>query len=181
MSDDAFSKESINHDVGLLDKQTHRVFNDKLTFKYVEIAKFNKKPEELSTNFDKWLYVLKNLSRLDRQPKYLQNQVFNRLFEETEIAHFTRSELREYEDSLKAYRDIQNSLNTAKEEGRSEGLAEGLEKGRKEGLTEGLEKGRTKALVQLAKNLLKENMPIEDIARLTGTTVNEIKELLRNT
>ena len=32
MSDAAFSNETINHDVGLLDKQTHRVFNDKLTF-----------------------------------------------------------------------------------------------------------------------------------------------------
>ena len=43
MSDPAFSKNTINHDIGLLDKQTHRVFNDKLTFKYVEIAKFSLK------------------------------------------------------------------------------------------------------------------------------------------
>lgn len=55
MSDPAFSTESINHDIGLLDKQTHRVFNDKLTFKYVEISKFNKSLEELETNYDKWL------------------------------------------------------------------------------------------------------------------------------
>lgn len=65
MSDPAFSTEGINHDIGLLDKQTHRVFNDKLTFKYVEISKFNKSLEELETNYDKWLYVLRNLSRLD--------------------------------------------------------------------------------------------------------------------
>ncbi|HCE48497.1 MAG TPA: hypothetical protein DEQ84_07620, partial [Prevotellaceae bacterium] len=86
MSDAAFSNDTINHDVGLLDKQTHRVFNDKLTFKYVEIAKFNKDIAHLETNFDKWLYVLQNLSRLDKQPEYLQNEVFNRLFSEAEIA-----------------------------------------------------------------------------------------------
>ena len=79
MSDPAFSTESINHDIGLLDKQTHRVFNDKLTFKYVEISKFNKSLEELETNYDKWLYVLRNLSRLDSQPDYLRNEIFNRL------------------------------------------------------------------------------------------------------
>ena len=86
MSDSAFSPDTINHDIGLLDKQTHRVFNDKLTFKYVEISKFDKCLEELESNYDKWLYVLRNLSRLDSQPDYLRNEIFNRLFSEAEIA-----------------------------------------------------------------------------------------------
>lgn len=51
MSDSAFSPDTINHDIGLLDKQTHRVFNDKLTFKYVEISKFDKCLEELESNY----------------------------------------------------------------------------------------------------------------------------------
>ena len=38
MTDSAFAQDTINHDIGLLDKQTHKVFNDKLTFKYVEIS-----------------------------------------------------------------------------------------------------------------------------------------------
>ena len=46
--------------------------------------------------------------------------------EEAEIATFTPEELREYEDSLKAYRDIKNSIDTARREGRAEGHAEGL-------------------------------------------------------
>ena len=41
--------------------------------------------------------------------------------EEAEIATFTPEELREYEDSLKAYRDIKNSIDTAEEKGRVEG------------------------------------------------------------
>lgn len=143
MSDPAFSTEGINHDIGLLDKQTHRVFNDKLTFKYVEISKFNKSLEELETNYDKWLYVLRNLSRLDSQPDYLRNEIFNRLFSEAEIAQFSKVELREYEDSLKAYRDIKNSLDTAKAEGRAEGLVEGRAEGRAE--------GRSETLVEVAK------------------------------
>ena len=120
MDEPAFSAESINHDVGLLDKQTHRVFNDKLTFKYVEIAKFRKGLSEITTNFDKWLFVLKNLSRLEQQPERLRNEVFNRLFEEAEIARLSQDDLREYEDSLKAYRDIKNSLDSAETKGRME-------------------------------------------------------------
>lgn len=153
MSDPAFSDNTINHDIGLLDKQTHRVFNDKLTFKYVEISKFNKRIEELETNYDKWLFVLQNLSRLDRQPEYLKTAVFNRLFAEAEIAKFTRTELREYEDSLKAYRDIKNSLDSAEE------------------------KGKKDKAIEIAKNLLEMDMPIDNIMKATGLSLEEVKEL----
>lgn len=185
MSDSAFSPDTINHDIGLLDKQTHRVFNDKLTFKYVEISKFDKCLEELESNYDKWLYVLRNLSRLDSQPDYLRNEIFNRLFSEAEIAHFSKVELREYEDSLKAYRDIKNSLDTAKAEGlaegfgkgRVEGHAEGLVEGRAEGLVEGRAEGRSETLVEVAKNLLSIGTPIESIMKATGLSEEEIKSM----
>ena len=189
MNEEAFSHESINHDVGLLDKQTHKVFNNKLTFKYVEIARFNKDINELETNFDKWLYVLRNLSRLDNQPTYLRNEVFNRLFSQAEIARFDKKELKAYEDSLKAYRDIKNSLDTAKEKGRAEGLAEGRAEGHAEGLAEGLAEGRAKGHAEglaegasekaltIARELLAMNMSIDNIKKVTGLTDDEIHNL----
>lgn len=143
MTDSAFAQDTINHDIGLLDKQTHKVFNDKLTFKYVEIAKFKKSIEELKTNYDKWIYVLQNLSRLDRQPRYLRTEVFSRLFNQAEIARFSKTELREYEDSLKAYRDMKNSLDNAEEKGIAKGLAKGRAEGKKD------------KAVEIAKNFLK--------------------------
>ena len=162
MSDPAFSDASINHDVGLLDKSTHRVFNDKFTFKYVEISKFDKSEDLLVTDFDKWLYVLRNLSRLDRQPKHLQSKVFDRLFEEAEIAKFTKAELREYEDSLKAYRDIKNSLDSAEEKGLIKGRAE----------------GRAEERATMIKSMLSNGMSLADIAKFTGLSSDEIKSLL---
>ncbi len=123
LEEDSFDQRDINHDIGLLDKKTHKVFNDKLTFKYVEIAKFDKSEDELVTLYDKWLYVLKNLSRLGKRPASLKEKIFKKLFEEAEIAKFSKTELREYEDSLKAYRDVKNSIGTALEQGRAEGRA----------------------------------------------------------
>ena len=58
---------------------------------------------------------------------------FDRLFEEAEIAKFTPQEMREYETSKMAYRDIKNSVDTAKREG----IAEGKEIGMKEGMEKG--------------------------------------------
>ena len=161
MTEPSFAKDTINHDIGLLDKQTHKVFNDKLTFKYVEISKFDKSIEELKSNYDKWIYVLQNLSRLDRQPTYLQTAVFTRLFKQAEIAGFTRTELREYEDSLKAFRDMKNTLDNAK----------------KEGLEEGLIKGERNKAIEIAKNLLEMKMPFETIMKATGLSMEEIVKL----
>ena len=174
MGDAAFSDETINHDVGLLDKQTHRVFNDKLTFKYVEIAKFNKGVDELYSNFDKWLYVLRNLSRLDNQPAYLRDEVFNRLFVQAEISHFSKTELREYEDSLKAYRDIKNSLDTAEEKGHAKGLVEGHAKGLVEGRAEGLVEGELKRAREIATKMKTAGMSDSDIMQMTGLSLEEI-------
>ena len=197
LEEEAFDKDDINHDVGLLDKKTHKVFNDKLSFKYVEIAKFDKTEDELVTLYDKWLYVLKNLSRLDERPAALKEKVFSKLFEEAEIAKFTPTELKEYEDSLKAYRDVKNSIDTALEKGREEGRAEGREEGRAEGRAEGREEGRAEGreegraegrvegreegknlkAIQIAKKLLEAGMDVDTVMKMTDLSKNEIEKL----
>ena len=153
LKEEAFDQDDINHDVGLLDKKPHKVFNDKLSFKYVEIAKFDKTEDELVTLYDKWLYVLKNLSRLDERPAALKEKVFTKLFEEAEIAKFTPTELKEYEDSLKAYRDVKNSIDTA------------------------LEKGREEKAIQIAKKMLAAGMDIDTIINMTDLSKDEIEKL----
>ena len=165
LEEEAFDKNDINHDVGLLDKKTFKVFNDKLSFKYVEIAKFNKTEEELDTLYDKWLYVLKNLSRLDKRPAALKEKVFTKLFEEAEIAKFTPIELKEYEDSLKAYRDVKNSIDTA------------LEKGREEGMAEGMAKGMEKEKLSTARRLLSMGLSEEQVSTATELPLEVIQKL----
>ena len=68
---------------------------------YLEMPKFNKTVEELETRYDKWLFVLRNLNRLDRIPDKFKEQLFEKLFETAEIAKFTPDQVRSYEDSLK--------------------------------------------------------------------------------
>lgn len=172
MKDDAFEKEQIRHHVQLCDTATHKVFYDKLEFIYVEIAKFDKSLEELETLYDKWLYVLKNLSKLDNRPKELRDRVFDRLFEESEIAKFTPLELREYEDSKKAYRDIKNSIDTAKREG----IEEGMEKGIKQGIEIGQRKEHER-LLNTARALFASGMSLEQVRNFTGLTESELKQL----
>lgn len=153
MNDDAFDKEKIRHHVQLCDTATHKVFYDKLEFIYVEIAKFNKSLDELETLYDKWLFALKNLYKLNERPKALRDKVFDRLFEEAEIAKFTKQELREYEASKIAYRDIMNSIDTAEK------------------------KGIKKQQVKTAISMLADGMKIEQIVKYTGLTKEQIEQL----
>ena len=134
-----FDKDNDNyfhHEVQLLDNKTKEVFYDKLTFIYLEMPKFNKTEDELTSMFEKWLFVLRNLSRLMERPKALQERIFTKLFEAAEIAKFTKLEYDNYEESLKAYRDWKNTIDTEKkiswEEGHEKGREEGFEEGRLE-------------------------------------------------
>ncbi len=129
--EDKNNPEKFRYDIKLSDIETHKVFYDKLTFTYLEMPKFTKTIDQLENHFDKWLYLLKNLHKLDRLPETLREKVFERVFSVAEIAKFTRDEYHEYEDSLKVYRDLQNSIDTARDEGLAKGEEIGLAKGAK--------------------------------------------------
>ena len=64
----------------------------------------------------------------DRYISLLTDFGFKRIFGTAEIPRFTPRELREYEDSRKAYRDLKNSLDTALRQGRAEGHEKGLKR-----------------------------------------------------
>ncbi len=98
---------------------------------------------------------------------------FDRLFEEAEIAKFTPQEMREYEASKKAYRDIKNSIDTAKQEG----LAEGIEIGMKKGMEKGKEEGKHEANTETAQRLLAMGLSAEQVAKATQLPLEIIKNL----
>ena len=124
------------YDVKLADVETCKIFYDKLTFVYLEMPKFTKSVNELESRFDKWMYVLRNLNKLDRIPGQLRGEIFEKLFELAEIARFSPEEVQAYEDSLKAYRDLKNSLDTAFEEGIQQGIEKVALKGLKQGMAD---------------------------------------------
>lgn len=110
---------------------------------------------------------------LDNQPLSLQTDVFNRLFSEAEIARFNKEDIKEYEDSLKAYRDIQNSIDTAKEEEFAKGYAEGFVEGFVEGFKQGIAKGEQK-IVQM----IQQGCDVDFISKVTGISTDTITAYL---
>lgn len=151
--EDKNDKDKYRYDIKLKDIDTNKVFYDKLTFIYFEMPKFNKSIDKLETRFDKWLYVLKNLHKLDRLPDSLREKAFERVFEVAEIAKFSIEEYRIYEDSLKYYRDLKNVIDTARDN------------------------AIDKTTIEIAKNLLQNGVNVETISKSTGITIQQIEKL----
>ena len=107
----------------------------------------------------------KNIKRMkqveERYISLLTDFGFDRLFEEAEIAKFTPQEMREYEFSKMAYRDIKNSVDTAK----------------REGIAEGMEKGMNQKALDIARNVLADGVDLNLIMKYSGLTQELIEKL----
>ena len=156
-----YPADSYRHEIKLKDVEDNHIFYDKLTFVYLEMPKFNKTEDELVTMFDKWMFVLRNLGRLLDRPKALQDRIFQKVFEQAEIARYSREERREYEASIKNYWDYYSAMKTATDKAIAKGRAEGR-----------AEERRANALKMKAKGYA-----VEDIAEITGLTAEEIAAL----
>ena len=78
-----------------------------------------------------------------------------------------------FEASKMAYRDIKNSVDTAKREGIAEGMKQGIEKGMKQGM----EKGMNLRSLEIARKMLAKGIDEVSIMDMTGLTAEEIKLL----
>lgn len=119
-------------DVGLTDLGTGELFSDKMRFVYLQLPCFTNNADDCENDFERWIYVLKNMETLNRLPWAAQNSVFQRLAEIAEVSAMTKEERMQYDGALKKYRDTLNAMHGAEQKGYAEGRAEGHIEGRAE-------------------------------------------------
>ena len=161
------------HRVQLMKTDTLEVFYDKLGFIFIEIPKFLKREEDLSSELDNWLFLLKNMSRLDKIPVILRKPVFSKLFNIAEVSNLTKEEKMAYETSLKEKWDYYNSMDYVLKEGLEKGIKQGIEKG----IKQGIEQGKTEGKMEVASTMKKSGMDFKLISQLTGLSIEEVKSL----
>ncbi|MDE6409943.1 MAG: Rpn family recombination-promoting nuclease/putative transposase [Muribaculaceae bacterium] len=159
----------------------------------VRVNAYDKIPD---TPLDEWMTYLKTgkVKENTRVPG-LQG-----VKEKLRLMSMTIEERRAYDrhmDNIMVQNDV---LDTAREEGREEGLAEGrtqglaegrtqglaegrtqgLAEGRTQGLAEGRAEGREEAMISLVENMIKMNLADEVISQATGLSVEKIQDIKRN-
>jgi predicted transposase/invertase (TIGR01784 family) len=151
-------------DVGMTDLESGELFNDKLRLVYLQLPLFVKEADDCENDFERWIYVLKNMETLNRLPWMAKSAVFRRLAEVAEVSALSKEERIKYDHALKVYRDSINAERYA------EYKAE-------KAMQEGMEKGMDTANRENARKMKADNMPIELIAKYTGLTSEEINSL----
>ncbi len=160
MSDYA-TNPNFKHTVKLFDEDTETVFYNKLVYYFLEMPKFVKDFDDLEDRKEYWLYIIKNINKLDGIPEKLNDDLFRSFFNLAEVSNLSKEEYQAYEMSLKRMRDSQNIVNTAREEGKEEGIAI----------------GEHNALSKTARNMKALGIPVSDIAKCTGLPEADINAL----
>ena len=153
------------HNVSLVNTDTSEIFYNKLGYKFLELPKFVKTEAELETDLDRWFYLLKHMSHLDKVPAVLNKRVFQKIFKIAEVSNLTKEEKAMYDSNLKAKWDYENSITYAKE------IAE------EEGIEKGKEIGRHEEAMDIARKLKEEGSSIAFISKITKLTITEIENL----
>jgi predicted transposase/invertase (TIGR01784 family) len=112
------------HDIYLCNRHTGEIFYEDLGYTYVELLKFVKTEAQLETELDKWLFVLKNMSSIDKIPVFLRKPIFEKLFNVAEYSNLTKEEKTMYDSSMKHKWDNKNVLDYANKEGKEAGIEE---------------------------------------------------------
>ena len=146
------SKENEKVDMGYILEEQY--VTDDLEMHFIELPKFRKKNPDISSKLDQWLWLI---CGEEEKINMAKNEKIKEAKSELEKLEMSAEDRELYELRLKAIRDEIN----IRESGYTDGMKDGEEKGKKE----------------IAKNMLKENMPIEVISKLTGLSQEEIKRL----
>lgn len=140
-------------DICLSNRHTGKIFYDKLNLIFIEMLNFVKKPEELYTELDKWIYAFKHLTEFKKRPEYLSGPEFDQFFNLAKYANLTAEEREMYNRSLKYKWDNKNVMDYA------------------------VAQAELKPKQEIALQMLADNQPIEVIIKYTKLTKEEILSL----
>ena len=157
------STQAISHHM-ICDMSTGKQSIDLIELHFIELSKFNKKVNELVSHIDKWIFFLKNAQTLEEIPaNYQKNSSIKEAFHLMERVTWTKSQLEEYENEVRAIqRDLTQQAAEAKE----------LEDLRKE-----IEQATQNKAEAVALNLLNMKLSVEDIAQATGLSLEQIEAI----
>ena len=154
----------------LYEEHSHALLTDRVTFIFIELPKFNKSIDELDGNIlDGMYFCFKNMGTLKERPEVLKHQVFQKIFEVTEIYNMDEVTREKVIHKMTTERDLRNQIAYARQEAIDEGRAEGLAEGRAD--------GRREANLETALKFKQLGVDVMIISEATGLSLEEIEKL----
>lgn len=148
-----------------IEQETKRSYLNDMSYAFVELPKFTKTLEELTTDEDYWIYMMKHAEQMRETPKAAPDEV-KQVYDILEKHNWTTQERLAYEQAKIGFMDDLDAIKTAREEG----LEKGLKKGREEG-----EQKSLKEKIAIANKLIQKGMSAQEVSELTGLPIDQIE------
>ena len=148
------SKENEKVDLGYIVEDKYATKD--LEMHFIELQKFRKKDPDMSNKLEQWLCLICNEEDKIKMAES-KNEEIEKAKKELEKLAMNPEDRELYELRLKAIRDEMNI--------------------RYSGYIDGMAEGKAEEKTQIARNLLKENVNIEFISKVTGLSLKEIEKL----
>ena len=139
----------------VLDVETGEQTIKDIEFTFVELPKFHKKPKELKTLAEKWIFFIKNAEELTFIPDTDDAGLLS-AYEQANMHTWTQKELDAYDYTFMREEDGRARIDKAE--------------------AKGMEKGRAEIICSMSKS----GLSTEQIAEITKMSVNEVKKILKN-
>jgi predicted transposase/invertase (TIGR01784 family) len=133
----------------IVDIETGESFIKDIEFNFIELPKFNKPAEELTTIVDQWVYFIKNAENLEVIPENINDEGLRFAYQDAAKHNWTKEELEAYDYALMREQDDRGRMSLAAK----------------------------RALESVAKSLLKSGLSIEEVAKHTQLTIDQVRKL----
>lgn len=165
-------RQLVQH-IRLCDTSTHKPVGNLMRYAFIQLPTFRKSEEECTSEFDKWIYILKNMSTMQTMPFTSHRDIFERLASVSSVAALSPEERMQYDYDLKKARDYKAEMSFARKQGLEAGHKEGLKEGIQKGIQRGIQEGRRTERISIAKALKAQGLPPDLIEKATGISCSE--------
>ena len=167
------------HDMVMSDRNTGEVLTEKMRVVLLSLETLNGKSwKDLTTELEKFLYLIKNMGKMDTNSEAYKSGEYKEIFESAETGLLAAEDYELYSASAEAVREHEAAVAYAANKGKAEGRAEGWAEGRAEGRAEGEAQGLAKGIIKVVRNMLNFGMPKDQVAAINNMTVAELNTLL---
>ena len=145
----------------IVDIQTGENFIKDIEFNFIELPKFNKKQNELTSVIEQWVFFLKNSENLEVIPENVNDLGLKNAYEDAAKHNWTKEELDAYDYVLMREQDERGRFTFA------------LKKGLKQAVEQALEKKE----FEIALKLIDRKFPNKEISEITGLTEVQLENI----
>ncbi|MGI4851937.1 MAG: Rpn family recombination-promoting nuclease/putative transposase [Janthinobacterium lividum] len=147
-----------------IEQETQTSYLNDMSYAFVELPKFTKTLEELITDEDHWIYMMKHAPEMREAPEDAPDAV-KQAYDILEKHTWTRDERLAYERAKIGLMDDLDIMETARNEGEQIGMAKG-------------EQRLLEEKQAIANKLIQQGMRVQEVAELIGLSVEQLKSSL---